>query len=55
MVIERDIEELNSFEKFYFINLFSFSHLNTCGSSEDCSNFFKTVKGLNLTKDFLKY
>ena len=31
MIIERDIEELNSFEKFeYFINLLSFYHLNRC-------------------------
>ena len=32
MIIERDIEELNSFEKFeYFINLLSFYHLNNVG------------------------
>ena len=56
MVIERDIEALYCFEKFdYFINLFSVYHLNTCRNGEDCSNFFETVKGLNLIKDFLKY
>ena len=56
MIIERDIEELNCFEKFdYFINLFSFYHLNRCRNGQDCSNLFETVKGLNLRKDFLKY
>ena len=55
-IIERDIQELNFFEKFdSFINLFSFYHLNRCRNGEECSNFFETVKGLNLRKDFLKY
>ena len=56
MIIETDTEELNCFEKFdYFINLFSFYHLNRCRNGQDCSNLFETVKGLNLRKDFLKY
>ena len=55
-IIQRDMEELNPFEKFeYLISLFSFYHLNRCRNGEDWSNLFGTVKGLNLRKDFLKY
>ena len=36
MIIERNIEEFNSFENFdYVINLFSFHHLNRCRNGED--------------------
>ena len=40
VIIEKDIEELNSLNKFHqYINLCTFYHLNRCENGEKCSNY----------------
>ena len=45
--IEKDIAELNSFQKFdQLINLCSFSHLNRCETDNDCVNYNFIVRNV---------